>query len=74
MLKNARLSEIAEAIAAKLEAEREEAQCDFEHSQVREEIEGVTTEIKNYKEASVKLEEITNKKNTAETEHSEWLT
>ena len=74
MLKNARLSEIAEAIAAKLEAEREEAQCDLEHGQVREEIEGVTTEIKNYNEARVKLEEITNKQNTAETEHSEWLT
>ena len=74
MLKNARLSEIAEAIAAKLEAEREEAQCDLEHGQVREEIEGVTTEIKNYNEARVKLEEITNKQNTAETEHSGWLT
>ena len=74
MLKNARLSEIAEAIAAKLEAEREEAQCDLEHGQVREEIEGVTTEIKNYNEAKVKLEEITNKQNTAETEHSGWLT
>ena len=74
MLKNARLSEIAEAIAAKLEAEREEAQCDLEHSQVREEIEDVTTEIKNYNEARVKLEEITNKQNTAETEHSGWLT
>ena len=69
-----RLSEIAEAIAAKLEAEREEAQCDLEHGQVREEIEGVTTEIKNYNEAKVKLEEITNKQNTAETEHSGWLT
>ena len=74
MLKNARLSEIAEAIAAKLEAEREEAKCDLEHGQVREEIEGVTTEIKNYNEARVKLEEITNKQYTAETEHSEWLT
>lgn len=58
MLKNARLAEIAEAIATKLDAERKEAECDLEHSRVQSEIENVTIELNTFKEAKIKLEEV----------------
>jgi hypothetical protein len=73
LLKNARLAEIAEAIADKLEAERKYAECDMEHNQVKGEIESITADLNIFREATINLEEVKSKHNNAESEHTNWL-
>lgn len=57
-MKNARLAEIAEAIADKLEAERREAECEKEHSHVSDEIRTVKSDLELFREASIRLDEV----------------
>ncbi len=72
-MKEARLADIAEAIADKLDSEKREAACDSEHSQVQNEIDFTKGELDQFHEAKLRLETGQNQYNTTESDHKNWL-